>query len=1250
MGFTKNQQNAIDVRDRTLLVSAAAGSGKTFTLTQRIIRSIIDDGQDLSRLLIVTFTKAAAGELKAKIAKALGEAIIENPDNDRLQEQLVNLGSANISTIDSFFMNPVRQNFEKLGLPAGVRMADEPELAPLKERLMREVLDEFFDECNAYVDGTLSSVGYSNRYTELIGIITENRSSANLLPTLCDIYSRLLTSPEGIEQLKKHADRLSKNADGDFFDTLEGKAIHGRLMELARYGANTFSLWCDRLIEEGLAPANMLITFDENKTACLSLALGLEGADYEGARAEFAKLDFGRLTVRGVTSEIIESAKKARKSISDALNEANKKYLQPSAEEMAKTLKLYSEITELLYSIIKRFDTRYRSEKLSRAICEFSDMPIFMLKLLLDENGEPSEYAHRLASSFDAVYIDEYQDVNEIQDKIFSIIGNDRRFMVGDIKQSIYGFREAEPSIFAEYRRRFDTYDSENNVSPSKCGGNTIFMSENFRCDEGVINFTNLVCSGIFSTFAESIGYTSDDDLRFAKGKPHDNYQSPKTVINVIHTPKQVKAVDSEDAMDIKLDMGDDKSAKNAAPLADEAIVVANQIADLIRNHKNADGSAIRAGDIAILVRGSSHAKPIISALSKLNIKCALSSKTELFETAEMKLLVALLETLDNPRHDMPLCHLMTANAEGYSSEFSFEDVIRIRRAADESRSLYDAVISYAEQNEDSLSDRCRSFISLIEKMRDASSRLSADKMVKSLSFSEEFSALTVSTAYTFLYDCVCKYVKSNWNSLHSFIVYFKDLMESGGVGGEPNKSEGDAVKVMTIHQSKGLEFNVCFLFGFGKQFNLSNRYPIAFNKDFGVTMKLPPSHGDETTALDRIKVRYEETPIWHIICNHIKTKGIEEEARIFYVALTRARERLYISATISHDFDEYLKELEGCADYSFEIKKSSSFIKWIMLTLACKEDTKNCYEINLYTKAENRLTNPFPRLSMAEINKNTDKDEEELARIYNAPQNLSDEERLLSLIPSKVAASKARPNMLDTSTFIPVPLGKLFSDSDEDRGEQSSDDERAIRARIELMRKSKSDFDSLLTADENPTAAEKGTAMHRFLQFCDYKSVDKIGVDAEIARLEELRFIDSRTASILDVSRLEAFFKSALYQEIQTARRVHREFHFRMFRPASEFTLNERIKKLAHDKMIFIQGSIDLVVESADGKLILCDYKTDKISAAERADRNLLINNMKEKHGEQLKQYANAIEGVFGKRPDKIYLFLLSIGACIEV
>ena len=253
-------------------------------------------------------------------------------------------------------------------------------------------------------------------------------------------------------------------------------------------------------------------------------------------------------------------------------------------------------------------------------------------------------------------------------------------------------------------------------------------------------------------------------------------------------------------------------------------------------------------------------------------------------------------------------------------------------------------------------------------------------------------------------------------------------------------------------------------------------------------------------------------------------------------------------------------------------------------------------------------------------------------------------------MIPSKIAASKATPDMLDKSVFAPVPTGKLFSESDEDAGQPDTDDEARIRARIELMRSQSTDFDSLLRANEKPTAAERGTAAHHFLQFCDYESVDRIGVEGEIERLREQRFISDRTASILDAGKLKSFFKSSLCDVAKNAQRVHREFHFRMFRPASDFTQNDEMARLAADKVIFVQGSIDLIIETADGKLILCDYKTDAVSAEERRDRHLLVENLKKRHGNQLAQYGYATERIFGKRPDKIYLFMLTIGECIEI
>lgn len=1245
MGFTPAQQNAIDVRDRTLLVSAAAGSGKTFTLTQRIIKSIIDDGQDLSRLLIVTFTRAAAGELKAKIANAVSDAIAQNPENMHLQNQLIKLGGANISTIDSFFMEPVRSNFEKLGLPASIRMADDAELLPIREKLMREVLDDFFDQYRAYENGGLSSVGYSDRYTELIGVISETRDSSKLIPTLCDIYTKLLTSAEGIDNLKHHSSRFAQSTSSEFFDTAEGKILRDYLCDLTQYAYRTMKHLYDGASCDETFSQKAVAVFGANADTCQVLATKCKAESYEQVCEAFKAFSFGSLSVAGCTAcDTLEQAKETRKNINKLLSSTRDKYLSCTKEKISRDFRMYSETSSLLYGILSRFDEKYRKEKLNRGVCEFSDMPIFMLKLLLDENGNTTEYADNLASGFDAVYIDEYQDVNEIQDRIFSIIGKDRRFMVGDIKQSIYGFREAEPSIFAEYKRKFSLYD-KNSLAPDKDGGNTVFMSENFRCDSCIVDFTNLICSDVFTAFAQSIGYTSNDDLRFAKQKPCDDYKSPEVIINVIQPCDNYSAEDGDD-------VGNADDSGNAKNLSDEAIVVANEIARLIRTQKNADGSPIRAGDIAILARSNSHTKPLISALSLLNVKHALSSKTELFETAEMKLLVALLEVIDNPHYDIPLCHLMTTDAEGFDAFFTFEDVLTVRGASDISHSLFDAVLHYSENGNGELNVKCRDFISLITKLRGAAGKTSADKLIKSLGFSEHFSLLAQSSAYTFLYDCACKYVKSNWNSLHSFISYFKKLMESGNVGGEPDKTKKDAVTIMTIHQSKGLEFKVCFLFGFGKKFNISSKYNLVYNKDLGPTMKLPPLFSEDTADIDKLKIRYEDTLIRQIFAEHIKQKQIEEEARIFYVALTRARERLYISATLKKPAAQLIDGFKTCADRDFIIKKSTSYIDWTLLSLATNEKRDDLYILNVFDKGSNALTRPFPKAFMTELNENVTKDEQELAELYNAPKDEDSIQRLLATVPSKIAASKATPDMLDKSVFIPVPAGKLFSQTDDDQGEPECENERKIRERIALMRSQKTDFNSLLRAEEKPTAAERGTAAHQFLQFCDYSRVESIGVEGEIELLKNQRFISDRTASILtlDVRKLKSFFESQLYSDACCAESIYREFHFRMFRPASDFSQNDEIASVVSDKMILVQGSIDLVIKTNDSRLILCDYKTDRISPEEKADRELLIKNMRDKHRHQLSQYQYAAEKIFGKRPDKIVLFLLSIGECIEV
>ncbi len=1244
MDFTPAQKSAMSLKGRTLLVSAAAGSGKTFTLTKRIINSIIEDGQDLSRLIIVTFTRAAAGELRAKISKALSEAIAEHPDNTHLQKQLLKLGSAHISTIDSFFNEPVRANFEKLGLPAGMRLADDAELAPLKESSMKAVLDSFFDECENYRNGELSEIGYQSLYTQLIGVISNSRNSSTVIPVLLDMYKKLITAPESIRQLKKHADRMRENAKKDFLETEEGSIIYDTVKKVIENSISELEQCILNMQDDEFVKGKYLVCFEENLSLCTALLQKVKHADYSELCGALAGFEVSKIpSIKAVEkTELSERCQNARKKkINDPIKNLATKYFYMTGEQISACFEKNAAFCELLYNILQKFDTDYSEEKLRRGICEFSDMPKFMLKLLLDEDGAPSEYARSMFESFDEIYIDEYQDVNEIQDRIFELIGQSHRYMVGDIKQSIYGFREAEPSIFANYRKLFPVYNEERDEI--KNGGSTILMSNNFRCDENVVDFTNIVCSSVFSAFSDIIGYTHDDDLVFSKNIDNEEYKSPKVVLNLIQSAKSPKSSEDED---------DSGLYEDSTDMSDEAIVVANEIADLIRNQKKADGSSIRGSDIAVIVRGLKGALPLTDALKALNIKYVLSSSKEIFESEDTKLLTDLLSVIDNPRIDIPLYRLITAQTELAEPVFSLEEVVHIRKHTETSKSLFDAIIKYGEDNvHPEISARCREFVAMIEKMRAVANKLSADKLIKSLSLCPRYARLADTRAYAYIYDLACKYVKNVWSSLYSFLKYFKSLMEKGEGGAESASVDPNAVNIMTIHHSKGLEYTACFLFDCNRLFNFRDASKaLIFTKKFGISMKFPVQSSSEDSLVNKISQRYSSTPLWNAATIELNSKTVEEESRNLYVALTRARERLYISATLNKDIEAYMELLRDESITQYKIKHAKNYIDWILPALAHDTEKKDAYEIKVFSEGDASLTSPLGASEKALSTIQLDDDEKELSMLLNSPSNQDENEKILSTIPSKVAASKVSPHMLDDSVFIPVPTGILFSESDEDKDSQSSDNEKRLRHRIELMRSATASFDSLLDVNKKPTAAEIGTATHLFLQYCDYQNVEKNGVEAEISRLREMRFITERVAGIINRDQLSGFFKSSMYAHVLSAKNVLREFKFGLFKSASNFTQNETLKDLVGDKKIFVQGSIDLLIETADGDILLCDYKTDRITHEEMRDRALLIRNMRERHGEQLEQYKYAVNQIFGKTPKSIYIYSLPLGEAIEM
>lgn len=1265
MGFTKAQTDAMTARGRSLLVSAAAGSGKTFTLTRRIIDSIIaDENKTIGRMLIVTFTRSAAAELKKKIADALSDAIAEHPDNEHLQEELLKLGSAHISTIDSFFSAPVKANFEKLGLPASMRLADEAELIPLREAIFKETLEVFFKEHSGISEGEMAAVGHRSVYTDLLSLITGIRDSSGIVPTLLGFYNKTLSVPGGVETLKLSAARMRDSAKLDFFDTVEGGIIHKDTKDLLRSAISSL----EQLRKQVMDAASSILAEDPGATSATALTEKIVPAlsyDIEQCEHLYNNLSEGYAHFHTVMqehkfksypglkgdkiSECSEETKNIRAKILDPVKKLKSGSFGYTPSQISAHFISSAEVCALLYDLLSRFDKEYSGEKLARGICEFSDMPKFVLKLLQNPDGTPTELANSMSKQYDEVYIDEYQDVNAIQDRIFELIGGNRRFMVGDIKQSIYCFRDAEPSIFAAYREKFSKYDSEHPEKIPESGGNSIFMSENFRCDEGIVNFVNLVCDKIFSAFSESIGYDRENDnLKFGKIGP--SFRPPQRVqINIIEPAEELADENGESEQSFELDESVDK-------LYDEAVITANEIARLIRdkNELNADGSKICAGDIAILVRGHKQIDPLAEALSKIGIKYVTNAKNAMLQGDEMKLLVDILTVIDNPREDIPLCRVLTTSLPTYAPILSLDDVLSVKNSGGENHSLYDAVVYYAKNgNDDEIAQKCADFVSTTDKFRKLSTRVSADKLLRALSSSELFSALCDTDCFTYLYSTACKYVRNAWNGLYAFVSYFKSLMDKGDSNSDPIKAQADEVTIITMHQSKGLEYKVCFLFGLGKQMNFKSlSSPIIFNRELGISLKLPAPQKEDEDVFSRTQIKREENLLWRSAYILSKSKMMEEEARILYVAMTRAKERLYLSATVSKSFAQIKRAIEqGAHDYINEIKTSKSYIDWTLIALVLFGGDSELYDLTTYQRDSipplaSRITKEDVDSSVYGI---TD-DDKEFARLISSPHGETEEEKLLSMIPAKVAASKISTNMLDESVFIPIPAGDLFKVNEENAEAHSVDAKQSIKHRISLMRSRKNEFDELLELNKKPTAAEKGSAAHRILQFCDYERVLNGGLDSEIERLCSERFITKRNAEIVDRNQLKGFFESNLFDTVRNAKTVRREFNFGLFRPASDFTEREELKRAVADKKIFVQGSIDLLIEDENGDIILCDYKTDRISSEERADRSLLVANMKHKHSSQLEEYRFAVKEIFGVSPKKVCIYSIPLGEVIDI
>jgi len=878
---------------------------------------------------------------------------------------------------------------------------------------------------------------------------------------------------------------------------------------------------------------------------------------------------------------------------------------QYAPEKIREAMLRTADFCEMMYQFYQEYQDRLMKEKNMRGILEHNDVRMMVYHLLTDPNGNPSEFANDLAMQYDAVYIDEYQDVDSIQDRIFELIGRDRRFMVGDIKQSIYGFRGSDPSIFAAYRRAFPLYGS---VDAERADGNTIFMSDNFRCDKPVIDFTNQVCAFLFSACEKSVGYRSDDDLQPSK-------KAPEKKPNGYPFPVYVSVFDNFKKM--KDDETDEDSNQ-------ESDWIATEISKLLREGVLDNGNAIRPSDIAILVRSKKHGKAVTKALKKLEIPVSSETSVDFLHDPVLVDFLNLLRSIDNPYRDIALSEFLISPLGG----FDLNELYEIRSCAGNTHALYDA-LQDGVQNEalnSTLRERIDSVLKDFEIWREQASVLSADRFLRLLYQDARWVELCSTPTLLMLYDQARLYQRNSWCGLYGFLQHIEKLIDSEKLSAAGFAKAENAVTVMTIHHSKGLEFPVVFLMSCGSQFNESDaRDSLVYHRQTGTATKLycaDTANHDDNALRDAAALA-------------VKMEQHEENIRILYVALTRARERLYVSGTLRGKWENALNNA-SCIKRGNRsaILSCSNYLAWILAAKCDCESQNKEFPCVLRHFSENDFEIETPQsaepISKDLVEQRPDPFALKYADILKKQENFVYPLNFLQSFPTKAAASKLSADFLD-----------LFLDD--------SEDEDLLKSRIELMSSKQLLFDRLLSDQNKPSAADIGTAMHAFLEFCDFEALWQHGVKAEKERLVAQRFMREDDMKLIRDSQLEAFRNSALMRAISSAEKIYREQKFSMLVPLSDLTTDQSISKNVQGHSLYVQGSIDLLLQMENGELILVDYKTDRVFENERQDQALLKDRMQQKHGMQLSYYAQAVEQLFGKKPDRTLLYLLSIGDMIE-
>ncbi len=1166
--WTKDQLRAIEFDKKNLILSAAAGSGKTATLTERIIRLLKDPekGADLSRMLIVTFTNAAAGELRERIGAALSAALADDPCNRFLAGQLTNLEGAHISTIDSFFQSEIRPYFSALSLPPDFRVADEAESQTLRDAAMAETVSDFFD--GLYETDREEFIRFSD-------CLSDARTQGDLAARLLKISDHLLSYGVSGEDLLKNAEELEKG-DGDLFACSYCDPVKEKLRQMGEYYSMRFERAASALASGEKTEKYVdgaVITLQDAK-----MLMSLPEKTYSQAREALYAIELPTLIrFTGEQPEEYTEYKDLRSSFIGEIKDLRVDCFGDDSENTKRAMQETARIIRVLEGVNKVFREKYAFAKRERGVIDFSDAAVFAKQLFVSHDSTPTERALEIGKKFDYIFIDEYQDTNNIQDSIFSAISqNSKLFMVGDVKQSIYGFRGSCPQLFCDYREKFaQKEDSE-----------AVFMSENFRSDHNILKFANTVSRYIFA--AGATPFEKEDELICSKigGK----------------TDKKCEVLLVE------------PESSDGQALPSEPESVAMRISELLEGECLSSGERVRPGDIAILLRSATHAEDYARELSARGIPVNNLASEDFFNYSEVLMILCILNAADNPLRDIYLAGALKSPV----FSFTLNQLITIRQNTD--IPLWYSLCRYAENGKDKeLSKKCAGFIGMVDRWRSFSREMSADEIFRLIVSDTSLrsyggdgirSNRDIVRTLKILSGHAAKVGRAG-GTLHDLISHLNSVIE------KTDKAEGfadpDSVSIITIHRSKGLEYPVCFLCEQAKRFNARDTYDKLLTDRKGrIAVKLYDGAG---------LVRCH-TPLRGALALQMVKESIEEDARVLYVAMTRAREKLIVTCK-TKNASARLSEGTKKAEYPLtvhEIMTQKSSGDWIIDALQ-RDGAGDCF---VYRTNSSLIDGSF------------EKDEKEtgkslsLEEFFEKSLDFSYDKEYLENIPAKLTVSTLKPDVLGS-------------------GEEEA---TSFEQRTVTKLPDKAPIPSFMQEKGVADSAERGTATHIFMQFCDFENLEKNGADSELQRLLDMRFISERNASLVRLSEIERFAQSEIFQRLLGAKSVIRERRFNTVLPAADFTTDPSLReKLLRDQtLITVQGVVDCIFTDALGKTVLMDYKTDRLTEAELENPALAEDKLRFRHSRQLLIYKEICEGMLERPFDEVLIYSLHLGRAVKV